>query len=61
MTLDTATLLTLFTNLVLAVISLMSARAALRSGKLATQEFRLARMPVATIKWIGVRPTNGLT
>ena len=59
MTLDAATFFTLLTNLVLAVISLISVRAALRSSKLAAKEFRLARMPVATIKWCGVRPTNG--
>ena len=59
MTLDAATFFTLLTNVVLAAISLISARAALHSSKLATKEFRLARMPVATIKWIGVRPTSG--
>lgn len=61
MTLDaaTATFFTLVTNVVLAVISLISACAALRCSKLATKEFRLARMPVATIKWGGFRPTNG--
>lgn len=38
---------------------MLSAVAAIRSATVAAKEFRLARMPVATIQWLGVRPTTG--
>ena len=46
-------------NVGLLVANLVTAFAARRSAKMATQELRLARMPIPTVKWEGARPTSG--
>lgn len=55
---ESATLYLVVANVGLLVASLITAFAAHRSAKMATQEFRLARMPIPTVEWKGVRPTS---
>ena len=55
---ESATLYLVVANVGLLVASLITACAARSSAKVATQEFRLARMPIPTVEWKGVRPTN---
>ena len=57
---ESATLYLVVANVGLLVASLITAFAAHRSAKMATQEFRLARMPIPTVEWKGVRPTSEL-